>query len=170
MFEFYAGSPLLDELRQGLCHVTSKGNFNQIMDTGVIQPNMGQLPFSHSQSKDCNALHLGAVSILDLQTPSLQYILELTQWVKWSPIVLRHNPAIILRLQRRNLPQEVIDHEEAKRRVGMAGGGGFQNWNCIILEKYPFRVLIMSSLSPTQQILMISRLIRLISKTIKLNC
>jgi hypothetical protein len=112
---------LIDTLRTGLHHATSVSGYQLILSSGEIRHNDGALPFSFGESRLSNCYDLGAISFFDFETPSSETIFDSISQMKWETVLFRHRPSILLGVRRSELPGELIDYAEAKRRCGLGG-------------------------------------------------
>jgi hypothetical protein len=112
---------LIAVLRVGVHHATNLSKARQIRASGVIRNNDGTLESSYEQSSLSNCFNLKAISLFDFETPSDEIIYDRINRIKWEDVLFRHRPAIIFGIRRNNLPGELIEYAEAKRRCGLGG-------------------------------------------------
>jgi len=112
---------LIDLLRVGVHHGTSADNYRLILSSGGIRRNDGEFPFSFGESPLSNCYDLRAISLFDFETPSTETIFDTLSQMKWETVLFRHRPAILLGIRRKDLPGQLIEYAEAKRRCGLGG-------------------------------------------------
>ena len=112
---------LIDLLRVGVHHGTSTENYRLILSSGEIRWNDGESSFSFPQSPLSNCYDLRAISLFDFETPSTETIFDSLSQMKWETVLFRHRPSILLGIRRKDLPGQLIEYAEAKRRCGHGG-------------------------------------------------
>ena len=82
-----ATPPLFSELRKGLWHCTSPNEFRHILRDRFINPNDGRGSKWGPRKYACQ--ELGGVSLMDLQTPTLDQVTQTAD--RWGPFVCSGN-------------------------------------------------------------------------------
>src|ERR1043166_2706989 len=112
---------LIDTLRTGVHHATSLSGYRQIISSAAIRHNDGSFDFSFGESRLSNCYDLSAISLFDFETPSIEFIFDTISQMKWEAVLFRHRPVILLGIRRSDLPGQLIEYAEAKRRCGLGG-------------------------------------------------
>ena len=112
---------LIEVMRVGVHHGSSPENYRRILSSGEIRWNDGRFSFSFPQSHLSNCYELRAISLFDFETPSAEEIFDSLSQMKRETVLFRHRPSILLGIRRKDLPGELIEYAEAKRRCGPGG-------------------------------------------------
>jgi hypothetical protein len=106
------------ELRDGPSHVTSIRNYRQIREAGFIKPNDDTVPFTWAQTKASCCYQLGAVSLFDFQSPSIEKIFSDEATDRWPTVLTKHHPTtVIMVLDRQSLQRNILSYDEIKKRA-----------------------------------------------------
>ena len=88
---------LYNQIKGGIYHSTSISGYRGICTSGAILPNTGSLPFSHGRSPTSCCYKLGAISLLDLRSPSpTRPLVGKDAWVNWTTFLDNHQPITVL--------------------------------------------------------------------------
>ncbi|HVM51133.1 MAG TPA: hypothetical protein VMU04_24100 [Candidatus Acidoferrum sp.] len=103
---------LLSELRKGLWHCTSPSEFRQILRDRSIKPNDGRVSRWGPRKYACQ--ELGGVSLLDLQSPTLDQVIQTAD--RWGPFVCSGNyqTTVLLGLDRAALAANLVPYPANK--------------------------------------------------------
>ncbi len=93
-------------INKKLFHVTSHLGYKGIKSKAAILPNSGERDFSFEQSKRSFAKNNGYVALFDFEEPSYEKI-ELMKST-WLNIMAKHQPAIVIVLNREKLNEKII--------------------------------------------------------------
>ena len=98
--------PLFSELRKGLWHCTSPADFRLILGDKSIKPNDGRVSKWGPRQYACQ--QLGGVSLLDLQTPTLEQVTNTAN--RWAPFVCSNNyqTTVVIALNRTALAANLV--------------------------------------------------------------
>jgi hypothetical protein len=105
---------LFPELRKGILHRTSIGGYKGIGESGFIEPNKGQLPYSYPQSKFYYGPSMGYVCLFDFESADEKDCILIHH--TWAQFFSDHKPAtIVLRLNRKALAGDLIPNSAAPK-------------------------------------------------------
>jgi hypothetical protein len=113
-----ATQPLISELRKGLWHCTSPGEFRLILSDRFIKPNDGRVNKWGPRKYACQ--ELGGVSLLDLQSPTLDQVIETAG--RWGPFVCSGNyrTTVVIGLDRAALASNLVPYPVNKANTAGA--------------------------------------------------
>ena len=96
-------------LRQGLYHVTSQTGLQGIQHDGFIRSNDGRFESTYEQSDRSYGRYRGFISLFDFETPSERECIK--SIYEWESFFFRHQPTIVIGLNRCELDQELIAND-----------------------------------------------------------
>jgi len=109
--------PLFLHLHNKLFHSTSVAAYRKIKEDGFIKPNIGNFPYSHSQSRGSCASRLGVISLFDFKVPIRKIFISSPP--AWYNVLLAHEPVtIIIELNRKYISEKLISWYRMKDSAG----------------------------------------------------
>lgn len=106
--------PLMPILKKGILHRTGLQGYKGIKQSGHIEPNLGQFPYSYPQSKTYYGGSNGFICLFDFESAEEEdyRAIHLT----WGQFLTDHKPiTIIMRLNRQKLVQKLIPNSDAPK-------------------------------------------------------
>lgn len=107
-------SYVMPHLRHGLWHFTSLDNFRSIVASGSLDPNRGQFPYNHGQTKYYYGGQHEYLSLFDFETANESEYREIAS--TWAPFITEFKPYTVGIKIKRDLVTELIPNDWDNRR------------------------------------------------------